>query len=122
MVDGKDEFQYLDNVKLLLNIKDDTLDNVLTFYIDTTIQSILNYCNISDLPSDLNYIVCTMTADTYREVVLTNKTGEVVGNVKKITEGDRTVDFGESSRFKILIDNRVSKVKELNRFRRLFRL
>ena len=87
-----------------------------------TIQTVLNYCNISELPPALDYVVCQMTAETYREITSKNNVGEVVGNVNSISEGGRSVSFGNSSEFKVAIEDKVSHKIELNRYKKLFRL
>ena len=122
MADGDEEFDFLAVTKTLLGISSGSFDIILQTYISMTIQSVLNYCNISELPSALNYVVCQMTSETYREVVSKNNVGEVVGNVHSISEGGRSVSFGDSSEFKITIEDKISHTTELNRFKKLFRM
>lgn len=122
MADGDEEFDFLAVTKTLLGISSGSFDIILQTYISMTIQSVLNYCNISELPSALNYVVCQMTSETYREVVSKNNVGEVVGNVHSISEGGRSVSFGDSSEFKIAIEDKISHTTELNRFKKLFRM
>ena len=121
MADG-DEFDFLAVTKTILGISNDSsFDIILQTYISMTIQTVLNYCNISELPSALNYVVCLMTAETYREVVSKNNVGEVVGAVNSISEGGRSVSFGGTSDFKVAIEDKVSHKTELNRYKKLFR-
>lgn len=115
-------FDFLNTVKLLLGISDDSEDVVLQVYIDFIKQSILNYCNITELPSALNYTLCSMTCDVYRENKNNNQTGSVVGNVSSISEDGRTVAFTNGSEIKTSIDNTISKTTELNRYRKLYRI
>jgi len=123
MADGDEEFDFLAVTKTILGISNDSsFDIILQTYISMTIQTVLNYCNISELPSALNYTVCQMTAETYREITSKNNAGEVVGTVHSISEGGRSVSFGDSSEFQVAIDNRVSHKTELNRYKKLFRL
>jgi hypothetical protein len=122
MADG-DEFDFLAVTKTILGISNDSsFDIILQTYISMTIQTVLNYCNISELPSALNYVVCLMTAETYREVVSKNNVGEVVGAVNSISEGGRSVSFGGTSDFKVAIEDKVSHRTELNRYKKLFRM
>lgn len=116
------EFNFLENLKSLLNIKDDKLDTILQLNIDMTIQSVLNYCNISELPSELNYVVCLITAETYKELNSKFESGNVVGNISSISEGGRTVSFTNGSEFKIAVEDKISRMTELNRYRKLYRL
>ena len=118
---GKDEFDFLGKVKMLLG-KSDLNDELLQMYIDLTRQSILNYCNINTLPSELNYILCMMVVDTINEKNVSRGTSKVVGNVSSVSEDGRTVSFTNGSEFKVAIDNKISSVNELKRFKRLYRL
>ena len=118
---GKDEFDFLGKVKMLLG-KSDLNDEFLQMYIDLTRQSILNYCNINTLPSELNYTLCMMVVDTINEKSVSRGTGKVVGNVSSVSEDGRTVSFTNGSEFKVAIDNKISSVNELKRFKRLYRL
>lgn len=118
---GKDEFDFLGKVKMLLG-KSDLNDEFLQMYIDLTKQSILNYCNINTLPSELNYTLCMMVVDTINEKNVTRGTGKVVGNVSSVSEDGRTVSFTNGSEFKVSIDNKISSMNELKRFKRLYRL
>lgn len=123
MAEGEiQQFDFLTTLKLLLGITDNYLDSILQLNIDMCIQSVLNYCNISELPSALNYTVCLMTAEAYKEMSSKLESGNVVGNVSSISEGGRTVSFTNGSEFKTAIENRISRTTELNRYRKLYRL
>ena len=123
MADGNDDFDFLAVTKMLLGLSgDDSFDTILQTYISMTIQTILNYCNIPELPSALNYAVCQMTAETYKEVTSKNNVGEVVGAVSSISESGRSLSFGGISDFKVSIEDKVSHKIELNRYKKLFRI
>lgn len=115
------EFDFLSTIKVMLGISDESADAILRIYIQTVSQSILNYCNISELPSALNFILCQMVVDTYCEMK-TKNTGSVVGNVQSISEDGRTVSFTNGSELKSSIEDRITKIKELNRYKKLFRV
>lgn len=117
-----DEFDYLSTVKTLLGISDESLDNILLVYLSMTKNSILNYCNIKELPSTLNFTVCQMIADIYRENVNKNKVGSVVGNVSSISEDGRTVSFSNGTEFQTAIEDKITKMNELKRYRKLYRI
>ena len=121
MADGGEEFNFLGTVKLLLGIDDDSLDVILQTYLQMTIQKVLNYCNIFELPSALNYLVCQMTAEAYKEITSKNSSGQVVGAVNSISEGGRSVGFADSSQFQVAIEDKISHTVELNRYKKLFR-
>jgi len=123
MADGNEtEFDYLSNVKLLLGISDGNADEILQLYISITTNEILNYCNISELPSALNYTLCQMVADAYRDNLKNNSTQNVVGNISSISEDGRSVSFTNGSEIKTAIDDRITRTTELKRYRKLFRI
>ncbi len=117
-----EEFDYLSAVKVLLGIDGTEKDAALAVYIAMTRQTILNYCNRSDLPEALNYTLCQMTADTYRDLTASNTRGEVAGNVGSISEDGRSVSFTNGTEFKTAIEDRVTRTTELNRYKKLYRL
>ena len=118
----EDEFDFISTIKSMIGISDESLDAILRIYVATVTQSILNYCNIDELPSALNYTLCQMVADTYNEMKSRSGTGSVVGNVSGISEDGRSVSFTNGSEFKVAIDDRISKTRELNRFKKLYRI
>lgn len=120
--DNETEFDYLSNVKLLLGISDDKTDGILQLYISITRNEILNYCNISELPSALNYTLCEMVVNVYRDNQKNNATSSVVGNISSISEDGRSVSFTNGSEIKTAIQDRITKTTELNRYRKLFRV
>ena len=116
-------FNHLETVKALLGLSnDDSTDSLLSVYVEMTKQSILNFCNISELPSELNYTLCAMVADTYRELKSANTTGEVVGNVSSISEDGRSVSFSSGQEYKRSVEDKISRTTELIRFKKLYRL
>ena len=125
MSDGSEErteFDYLATVKVLLGITDTSKDSILEVYVGLTKQSILNYCNRSDLPEELNFTLCQMTADTYRDLTASNTRGEVAGNVGSISEDGRSVSFTNGAEFKTAIEDRVTRTTELKRFKKLYKV
>lgn len=115
-------FDFLRTVKTLLGLNDDSTDSLLSVYVEMTKQSILNFCNISELPTALNYTLCAMVADTYRELKSANTTGEVVGNVSSISEDGRSVSFSSGQEFKRSVEDKISRTQELIRYKKLYRL
>lgn len=126
MADGNntdEEFDFLSTLKILLGITDDSLNGILQIYLSMTENAILNYCNIKELPSALNFTLCEMTADVYRENDSKNKVGSVVGSVSSVSEDGRTVSFSNGSEIKSSIEDRITKrTHELNRYRKLYRV
>ncbi len=124
MADGNDEneFNYLKTVKVLLGISDGSQDEILQVYIAQGEQGILNYCNIKELPSALHYTLCQIVVDLYRENTALNKNGAVVGNVSSISEDGRTVSFSGVESLKVQINDKITRLTELNRYRKLYRI
>ena len=123
MADGDEiEFDYLSTVKKLLGISNSDTDEVLLMYIAVATQEILNYCNINELPSALNYTLCQMVADLYRDNKKSNASNAVVGNVSSISEDGRSVSFTNGTELKTDIQDRITRLTELNRFKKLYRI
>lgn len=116
------DFDYLSTVKVLLGISGDSKDAELAVYVNITKQSILNYCNRSDLPEALNYTLCQMCADSYRDVTNSSAKGEVNGNVSSISEDGRSVSFSSGAEFKTALEDRITRTTELNRFKKLYKV
>lgn len=117
-----DDFDFLSSVKLILGISDDSKDEILEFYIDLMETKILNYCNISELPSALNYVLCEMVADIYRENTRKDKAGNVVGAVSSISEDGRSVSFTNGAELNAAADDKIAHTRELNKYKKLYRL
>ena len=116
-----ESFDYISTIKVLLGITVDDYDSILQLYVDLTTQAILNYCNIFELPSALNYTLCEIVADLYRRNNLANESGKIVGNVTR--EDGRVVGFSDSpSYLSTSIRNHLPYVKQLNRFKKLYRV
>ena len=117
-----ESFDYMATMKALLRMEDDSQESILQLYWDITVQSILNYCNIFKLPSALNYVACELACDAYNVDNSKIKVGDVVGSVSSISEDGRKVDFGDASLVKTYINDRITRMRQLNRFRKLYRV
>ena len=70
---------------MLLGIKDDEQDGLLSFLIDDTINMIMSYCHIEVLPRQLESLVPKIAADMYRiKGYGDSKSPEVVKSVSEI--------------------------------------
>lgn len=107
----------LKNTKTMLMIaKEDTSkDEILTLHIDMTIQSVKNYCNRTDLPEQLWFLISRLAADSYRSAT-TVSSGREVSSIK---EGDRTVSFSAGAAQTRLLSV-IPQMDELKRFRKLY--
>lgn len=120
-----ESFDFLEVLKKLLGVTDSSLDEVLLVYIDIAKNSILNYCNISELPSALNYTTCVLAYNVYKDIQGQNATGGIVGNVSKIEEDGRSVTFAtavDSYTIQVAYNNRIKLLSELNHYKKLYRV
>jgi hypothetical protein len=86
----------LPNVEMLKMILGVTgKDELLQFALDTVIDEVKNYCNITEIPAELDNIILRMTADVWRS--------EGYGNESKpqtaasVSRGDVSVSFDGKS-------------------------
>jgi hypothetical protein len=108
-----------DKLKNLLGIAatDTSQDVSLSFILDDIAETILNYCNLTELPSGLEHTAYRMAIDLYRNDGVGEADGPAV--ISSITEGDTTVQFRKSvdENFKdTLLKN---YIPQLNRYRRV---
>ena len=87
--------EILDGTKLILGIKAEDKDELLSFVIDDIVNAVKAYCRIDELPSALYGLCAQMAAKSYRD----NGFGaeETPMNVQSVSEGDRSVTFKEKS-------------------------
>ena len=85
----------LDRLKMLLGIKDNEQDSLLSFLIDDTVNLILGYCRISILPRQLESIVPVIAADMYRRKGYGKSEAPQV--IKSVTQDKRSVSFKDSA-------------------------
>lgn len=121
----------LSKLKLFLGLSSDKDDEYLTLLLDISKQEILNYCNLWELPKELELVWVIMAADLYNELQdkkhVSDSQEEGVGAVSSIKEGDRTVSFETSNASKTVSQIQratgeyVSKLTQLNRFRLPYR-
>lgn len=116
------EFNFLSTVKTLLNIKNEDMDDILLVHIDIAKNSVMNYCNINELPSALNYTLCQIVVDAYLQNRNKIDSGKVVGNVSSISEDGRSVSFTNGTEFQSTVNDIISGVNELRRYRKLYRI
>lgn len=85
----------LTRLKMLLGIKGNEQDSLLSFLIDDTINLILGYCRISILPRQLESLVPTIAADMYRRKGYGKSEAPQV--IKSVTQDKRSVSFKDST-------------------------
>ena len=77
----------LEKIKMLLGISAENTseDAVLCFILDDVRETILNYCNIEELPSGLENTACRMALDLYRY----DRPGRAEGPMSVATDGGK---------------------------------
>lgn len=83
------ENEILNELKLILGVKEDSDDELFKLYIKDISSAIINRCRISVLPKALYTLVAQICARVYR-----NNKNE---GVRAITEGDRRIEFSQNS-------------------------
>lgn len=81
----------LEKLKRLLAIEDSSKDFVLEFAIERVEETIKNYCNIKDIPKELNNTVISIAMELYR-IENFGSEGEAK-DIKSIQVGDTTTTF-----------------------------
>lgn len=94
-----------DNIKMLLDITDDSKDNLINYYIDLCVQTLLNMTKLEDLPEQLNYVI-------ERKVVQLMQNGLEGQRVTQIDRGDYKVKYEyDSSSNKNLFSDMMGELK-----------
>lgn len=109
----------LEKLKKLLGIalEDGSKDFLLEFVLEDVEQIVKGYCNIKEVPKELNTTVLKMAIDSYRNENLGEEESSL-GSISSITEGDTTVSYrSAASEFK---DTLIKDYKsQLNKYRKL---
>ncbi len=119
---SKGEESLTDKLKLLLGITGEDRDDILSFALETATDMALGYCNLDELPPQLENTVVRMAADLYRSEGYGQAAVPQVA--QSVARGDVTVNYGSGNNGNtaqitggksILDDYRA----QLNAFRRL---
>lgn len=109
----------LEKLKKLLGIplEDNSKDFLLEFALEDVEEIVKDYCNIKEVPKELNNTVLRMAVDLYRNENL-GEEDTPLGSISSISEGDTTVSYrGSVSEFK---DTLIKDYKaQLNKYRKL---
>jgi hypothetical protein len=93
----------LENVKILLGITDNSKDNMLNLYLSRATSFVKNYCNIDEIPIELDEVIEDIAVYRYRM--------NGVENVKAESKGSLSETYRDS-----LPDDIIA---QLNRYRRV---
>ena len=95
----------LTNIKMLLDITDDSKDTLINYYINLCVQTLLNLLKLEDLPEQLNTVV-------ERKVVQLMQGGLDGQRVTQIDRGDYKVKYEyDSSANKNLFSDMMGELK-----------
>ena len=76
----------IDNIKMLLNITDNSKDELLNYYIEMCVQTLLNMLRLEELPEQLNMVI-------ERKVIQLMQGGLDGQRVTAIDRGDYKVKY-----------------------------
>lgn len=85
----------LGTLKMLLGIRDDEQNSLLSFLIEDSVNAVLAYCRIEVLPRQLESVVPALAADMYRAKGY-GKT-EAPSVVKSISQGERSISYADNN-------------------------
>ena len=95
----------LENIKMLLDITDDSKDTLINYYINLCVQTLLNMLKLEDLPEQLNTVI-------ERKVVQLMQGGLDGQRVTQIDRGDYKVKYEyDSSANKNLFSDMMGELK-----------
>lgn len=97
----------IEKLKMLLGIEGNEEDELLNFLLESTEQKILNYCNLDELPTELENVLVEMAARFY------NSPDGIATSIKV---GDTSVNYSTVKDEQNIIHDYKA---QLHRFRRL---
>ena len=81
----------LENIKLILNLKDDTNDGLILLYLSKVESMVLEYCNIKEITSGIQSFIEDKVISIVKPTI-TGGTQNTV-EVKAITRGDTKIEY-----------------------------
>lgn len=102
--------EILSDVKLILNIDDESEDDILSFCIDDAENAVLAYCRIEFVPKQLYGLIAQIAAALYSDTA-----AAAGGRVAALTEGDRKIEF--ESRSELMMRAYRDRLKPFRNFR-----
>lgn len=88
----------IEKLKQLLGITGADQDTLLQFALDNVTETIMNYCNLEELPAGLENTAYRMAMDLYRNENLGSANLDN-GLIASITEGDTSVSYKENTAY-----------------------
>lgn len=113
-----EEFDFISKIKILMGTASPNED-IIQFWLDSTKEYILNYCNLETLPKELNHTLVEMTCLRIRY----NQNGVGAGekSVASVSDGSQSVSYSYVGQKSANSDDELLNgfKSQLNRFRRL---
>jgi hypothetical protein len=104
----------LENIKIILNIKDCEYDEIILLYIKKVKNMVLDYCNLKELNCALEGFVEDKVVSIIKQKI--NIDGKE--HIKAITRGDTRIEYSTDT-FVNATDFSTDDMKFLNKFRKL---
>ncbi|WP_333861748.1 phage head-tail connector protein [Clostridium sp.] len=111
----------LENIKDVLEIIDNSKDKLINRYISKVTQKVLNYCNLKELPIELQGFVEDKVISIMQYKLQSTSSDNSSREVKSIQRGDTKIEFATMSEKdeKTLLNFSNLDMKELNSFRKV---
>ncbi len=106
----------VEKLRNLLGITDDGKDFILEFTISRVEDTIKNYCNLKEVPTELGGTVLSMAMELYRMENFADEDGKQV--IQSISVGDTSTTFStKDDREKRLLNDYKSQIDPFRRVR-----
>lgn len=103
-----------------VSVSDTSKDAPLQFILNNVEETVLNYCNVEEIPNGLKNTAYRMAMDVYRSENIGQANDEIKDEVSSISEGDTSVSFKSSSENKLKADNILKNYQaQLAKYRKL---
>lgn len=114
----------LENVKIRLNITDDSQDELFKILIEDTIRNVLNYINRWELPKELKPTVAQLVVDGYSDVQsqMLGISGESVSSINDNGSSVSFLTLETTAKIAAIAIDRIPKLNMLNSFRLPYKL
>lgn len=109
----------LERVKIRLGITDTVQDSFFNVLIEDTIQEVLNYCNIWELPEELIPAVTRLVIDSYLETEA-QQSGLASDGISSMSDAGSSVSFftlENTAKIAATVIDNIPKLAILNRFK-----
>lgn len=77
----------LEKIKIVLGITDTSKDAVINYYIESISNEVISYCNIKNIPSSLQSLICNKVIS-----IMKYENNQYKG-IKSISEGDTKLEI-----------------------------